>query len=72
MSHAADCITANGVVVALYRNRCDVRLKNGSVIQAVVAGRLRLRKIKVVPGDGVTVEVTPYDTTKGRIVYRHK
>jgi translation initiation factor IF-1 len=61
----------DGVVTALHRNRVDVRLHNGFVIRTVVAGKLTLRKICVLPGDGVTVEVTPYDT-KGRIVYRHK
>jgi translation initiation factor IF-1 len=62
----------DGVVTALHRGRCDVKLHDGRVIRAVVAGRLWLHKIRLLPADAVTVEVTPYDTTRGRIVYRHK
>lgn len=48
-----------------------VQLDNGSVILAHLSGKMRLHRLKVLPGDTVTVEVSPYDLTKGRIVYRH-
>jgi len=48
-----------------------VNLENGHEILAHLAGRMRMNKISVLPGDKVTVEITPYDLTKGRIIYRH-
>ncbi len=48
-----------------------VELENGHVIIAHVAGRMRKHYIRIVPGDEVTVELTPYDLTKGRITYRN-
>ncbi len=48
-----------------------VHLENGHQILAHLSGRMRLNKISVLPGDKVTVEMTPYDLTKGRIIYRH-
>jgi len=48
-----------------------VELENGHVILAHVAGKMRRYYIKLVPGDEVTVELTPYDLTKGRITYRN-
>lgn len=47
-----------------------VELENGHKIIAHVAGKMRKNYIRLVPGDGVTVELTPYDLTKGRITYR--
>jgi translation initiation factor IF-1 len=47
-----------------------VELKNGHKVLAHVAGRLRMNFIKILPGDKVTLEISPYDLTKGRIVYR--
>ena len=47
-----------------------VELKNGHMVLAHVAGRLRMHFIKIIPGDKVTLEISPYDLTKGRIVYR--
>lgn len=49
-----------------------VELENGHVILAHISGRMRMHYIKILPGDRVTVEMTPYDLTKGRITYRHK
>ena len=49
-----------------------VRLENDHEILAHIAGKMRMYYIKIVPGDSVTVEMTPYDLTKGRITYRHK
>lgn len=47
-----------------------VELDNGYVILAHLSGRMRMHKIRILPGDRVTVEMTPYDLTKGRVTYR--
>ena len=49
-----------------------VKLDEGKEIMAHLAGKLRMFRIKIFPGDKVTVEMSPYDETKGRIVYRGK
>lgn len=49
-----------------------VELENGHVILAHISGKMRMHYIKILPGDKVKVEMTPYDLTKGRIVYRGK
>lgn len=49
-----------------------VRLENGHVILAYVSGKMRMHFIRILPGDKVLVEISPYDLTKGRIVYRFK
>jgi len=49
-----------------------VELKNGHVILAHMSGRMRQNHIKIVPGDTVKIEMSPYDLTKGRIIYREK
>ena len=49
-----------------------VELKNGHVILAHMSGRMRQNHIKIVPGDTVKIEMSPYDLTKGRIIYRDK
>lgn len=48
-----------------------VKLENGHQVLAQLAGKMRMHYIKIVPGDKVTVEISPYDLTKGRIIYRH-
>lgn len=48
-----------------------VELENGHQVLAHLSGRMRMNKISVLPGDTVTVEITPYDLTRGRIIYRH-
>jgi translation initiation factor IF-1 len=50
----------------------SVELDNGRTILAHIAGRLRRHHIKILPGDSVDVEISPYDLTKGRIVYRYR
>ena len=60
------------VLEALPNLSFRVELEDGNVIQAKLAGKLRMYRIKVMPGDSVTVEVTPYDETRGRIVWRKK
>ncbi|POH12596.1 translation initiation factor IF-1 [Fructilactobacillus sanfranciscensis] len=49
-----------------------VELENGHAILAHVSGKIRMHYIKILPGDRVTVEMSPYDLTKGRITYRFK
>lgn len=58
------------IVEALPSAKFRVELENGHQIIAVVAGKMRKHYIKLVAGDSVTVELTPYDLTKGRITYR--
>lgn len=48
-----------------------VVLENEHKIRAHLSGRMRMYKIRILPGDHVTVEITPYDLTKGRVIYRH-
>jgi translation initiation factor IF-1 len=49
-----------------------VKLENGMVVLAHISGKMRMRFIRILPGDKVTVELSPYDLTRGRIIYRHK
>lgn len=55
---------------ALPAGMFKVQLENGHVILAHLSGKMRLHRLKILPGDSVTIEVSPYDLTKGRIVYR--
>jgi translation initiation factor IF-1 len=66
-------LRASGQVTeALPNATFRIRLDSGQEVIAHLAGRLRMYKIKVLPGDRVTVELSPYDKSKGRIVYRGK
>ena len=60
------------VVEALPNTQFKVELNNGLSIIAHISGKMRKNYIRLVPGDMVDVEMTPYDLTKGRITYRHK
>ncbi|RKZ21033.1 translation initiation factor IF-1 [bacterium] len=60
------------VVEALPDARFRVELKNGMKVLAYVSGKMRMHYIKIVPGDRVIVELSPYDLTKGRIIRRLK
>lgn len=60
------------VVEALPNTQFKIELENGLSIIAYINGKMRKNYIRLVPGDDVDVEMTPYDLTKGRIVYRHK
>lgn len=63
----------NGVVLeALPNASFKIRLEDGSEILGHLAGKLRIFRIKILPGDNVTVELSPYDNKRGRIVYRGK
>lgn len=71
MASNKEVIELTGTVVeALPSAQFRVELENGHQIIAHVAGRMRKHYIKLVAGDSVTVELTPYDLTKGRITYR--
>lgn len=63
---------AGQVVEALPSLHFRVKLDSGEEIIAHLAGKLRLYRIKILPGDRVTVEMSPYDEKRGRIVYREK
>ena len=59
------------VVEALPDARFMVKLENGHQLLAYISGKMRRFYIRILPGDKVTVEISPYDLTKGRITYRH-
>ena len=68
-----DVIELKGTVIdALPNSIFKVRLDNGHEIIAHVSGKIRMKFIYILPGDKVTVELSPYDLTRGRITYRHK
>lgn len=60
------------VLEALPNANFKVRLSNDHEILAHISGKMRMHYIKILPGDKVTVEMTPYDLNKGRITFRHK
>jgi translation initiation factor IF-1 len=73
MASQKEVIKLTGSVVeALPNTQFRVELENGHVIVAHMSGRMRKNYIRLVPGDGVEVELTPYDLTKGRISFRLK
>jgi translation initiation factor IF-1 len=68
-----DAITVDGRVVdALPNAMFTVELENGHNVLSHLAGKMRTNYIRVLPGDRVTVELSPYDLTRGRITYRHR
>ena len=68
-----DNIEVEGTVVEALPNAAfKVALENGTVILAHISGKLRMNYIRILPGDKVTVELSPYDLTKGRITWRSK
>lgn len=68
-----EAIEVEGVVVkALSNAKFDVEIEGGHTVLAYPSGKMRKFFIKIVPGDRVTVALSPYDLQKGRITYRHK
>lgn len=68
-----DAVRVEGIVREVLPNTMfRVELENGHKILCHISGKLRLHFIKIIPGDKVAVELSPYDLTKGRIVYRVK
>ncbi|MBP5702900.1 MAG: translation initiation factor IF-1, partial [Lachnospiraceae bacterium] len=69
----SDVIEIGGVVVEKLPNTMfKVELENGHQVLATISGRLRQNFIRILPGDKVTMELSPYDLTKGRIIWRDK
>ena len=68
-----DVIEVEGTVVEPLPNAMfKVELENGHTVLAHVSGKIRMNFIRILPGDKVTIELSPYDLTRGRIVYRFK
>lgn len=68
-----EAIVVDGIVVEPLPNAMfRVELENGHKILAHISGKMRMHYIRILPGDKVTVELSPYDLTKGRITYRKK
>ncbi|MGF1573450.1 MAG: translation initiation factor IF-1 [Sumerlaeia bacterium] len=66
-------IEVEGVVSETLPNAVfRVELENGLTVMAHISGKMRMHYIRILPGDKVTVELSPYDLTKGRITYRNK
>lgn len=69
----SDVIELEGVVVeALPNANFKVKLKNDHVIHAYISGKVRMKYIRILPGDTVKIELSPYDLNKGRIIWRGK
>ncbi|MCK4910745.1 MAG: translation initiation factor IF-1 [Thermodesulfovibrionales bacterium] len=68
-----DTIEVQGKIVETLPNATfKVELENKQVVDAYISGKMRMHFIKILPGDRVLVELSPYDLTKGRITYRYK
>ncbi len=73
MSTKEEAIQVEGVVVeALPNTSFNVELENGHTVLAHISGKMRMHYIRILPGDKVVVELSPYDLTRGRITYRYK
>jgi len=71
MRQKKDFVETEGVVEELLPSAIfRVKLKDGMIILAYLSGRMRMHRIRILPGDTVKIEMSPYDLTKGRIVYR--
>ncbi len=72
MSKNKDLLEVDGEITEVLPNQMyRVQIENGPLIIAYTGGRLRQNKIRIIAGDHVKLEMTPYDLTKGRIVYRY-
>lgn len=63
-------IEVDGKVIDCIKDEYKVELDNGFVVTAHVSGKIRMNYIRILPGDRVTIEFSPYDLTRGRIIYR--
>lgn len=69
----SDVIEISGIVTDTFPNaQFEVELENGHKVLAHISGKLRMNYIRILPGDRVTVELSPYDLSRGRIVWRGK
>ena len=68
-----DTIEIEGKVLEIIPGgKFKVQLENGHIVEAHVSGKIRMNYIRILPGDKVTIEFSPYDLTRGRITFRHK
>lgn len=68
-----DLIEVQAKVIEVLPNaQFKVELENGHTVLAHISGKIRMHKIRILPGDNVVVELSPYDLTRGRITYRRK
>ena len=67
-----DFLELEGVVVDILRDDIKIQLQNGHIITGYLAGKLRINNIRILIGDKVKVEISPYDLTRGRITWRSK
>ena len=68
-----DAIEVEGIVTDTFPNASfEVQMENGHKVLAHISGKLRMNYIKILPGDKVKVEISPYDLTRGRITWRAK
>ena len=73
MLSKSDVIEANGKVIdILPGGKFKVELDGGHIVEAHVSGKMRVNNIRILPGDSVVMELSPYDLTHGRIVYNKK
>ena len=73
MARKDDVVEVQGTVVEpLPNGMFRVELDNGHKVMAHVSGKIRMHFIRILPGDRVTLELSPYDLTRGRITYRHR
>lgn len=73
MSDTKEVIEVEGTVRETLPNAMfRVELENGHIVLAHISGKMRMHYIKILPGDRVTMQMTPYDLTKARITFRHK
>ena len=73
MTENSDKIEVDGVVKeALPNATFRVEIAPGKIILGIISGKMRIHHIKILPGDRVKIELSPYDLSKGRIVYREK
>ena len=69
---AKDAIKMTGVVTKAHSTtEYAVELENGAIVRGIVSGKMRVYHIRILPGDKVDIEISPYDLTKGRITFRH-
>lgn len=68
---AKDAIKMTGVVTTAHTtSEYDVKLENGIIIKGTISGKMRVNNIRILPGDTVDLELSPYDLTRGRITFR--
>jgi translation initiation factor IF-1 len=69
----ADFIEVDAIIEkVLPGTKFKAKLENGAIVDAYPAGKMRINKIKIIEGDKVKIEISPYDLTKGRITFRYK